>query len=147
MRTVLAYSLAKSEEMILMLKCRLLRAVVLVLMLSFAMTATAYGSLTQKLAFPDSQLEKAVRRTAGKASGALTHADVKALVELDASGRGISNLRGIEALTSLTVLGLMNNRISNAAPLSKLTKLTVLDLRNNKVRDFSPVAKIKGVRR
>jgi len=84
-----------------------------------------------------------------------TVADMVFLKELNASGRGIANLTGLQYATNLTSLNLgefyyywvwppelRTNRIENISPLSGLTKLKTLDLSNNQITDISALSEL-----
>ena len=60
---------------------------------------------------------------------------VATLTTLDASSRGISDLRGIEHAMQLETLHLRNNRITDVSPLVGLTRLTRLVLDGNPVEN------------
>ncbi len=55
------------------------------------------------------------------------------LIALDCNSSGISDLGGIEQLTSLTNLTLWGNGFTSVAPLAPLTNLTTLSLYNNSI--------------
>jgi uncharacterized repeat protein (TIGR02543 family) len=94
--------------------------------------------------FPDPNLAKAVAQAANHDVGQpLTKHDIASITGL--GGGSISNLQGIENLTSLTRLGLAGNQVSNIAPLSKLTNLTLLDLGGNRVSDVGPLANLTNL--
>jgi len=82
-----------------------------------------------------------------------TVADMVFLKELNAAGRGISDLAGLEYATNLTILNLgefyyywvwppelRTNQIENITPLSDLTRLKSLDLSNNQITDISALS-------
>lgn len=92
------------------------------------------------VAFADTSLEAAVRQALKRPAGGLRTQDLAGLNELEARGRGIVSLKGIEQLPNLTRLDLADNRIEDLAPLASLTKLKFLDLDNNRVRDLSALA-------
>jgi Leucine-rich repeat (LRR) protein len=100
----------------------------------------APGGTLAVSAFADTSLETAVRAALGKPQGLLTGADLLSLKELDASGRGIADLEGIEQLDSLTSLVLADNQVADLSPLAGLKQLRFLDLDNNKVSDISSLA-------
>ncbi|MEE2963160.1 MAG: protein kinase [Acidobacteriota bacterium] len=81
--------------------------------------------------FPDTNLEAAVREALGQADGPLTRRDLETLTELDAEleaeGREIQELTGLEYCGNLTWLNLDNNQITDLAPLAGLTQLIWLD--------------------
>ena len=100
--------------------------------------------------FPDANLEEAIKVYIGKPQGDIYQSDLERLTELDASGRGIVDLTGIEYCTSLTVFylgaGLMgNNQISDLTPLSSLTSLTELHLDNNQISDLMPLSSLTSL--
>ncbi len=94
--------------------------------------------------FPDANLEAAIRDTLDKPSGDIHSSELAALIYLNAGGRGIVNLSGLEYCINLTWLGLYNNQISDLTPLSGLTKLGSgwggLDLSNNQISNLAPLS-------
>ena len=91
------------------------------------------------LVFADPQLEAAVRDAVGRPFGLLHPTDIANLSRLDASGRKIERLDGIEALSALHVLDLSSNAIADIAPLATLKKLISLHLRQNNIADLAPL--------
>lgn len=90
--------------------------------------------------FADANLEQAVREAVGKpAEVPLTQGDVAKLKALDAKGRKIQDLTGINQLRQLERLDLSNNAIENLEPLSRLWNLMSLDLSGNRITDLSPL--------
>jgi len=87
--------------------------------------------------FRDPNLESAIRGALGKPEGVITDSDLKKLITLDASGRGIQDLTGIERCVNLEELFLSRNRISDISPLGQLTKLKRLYLDENEISDIS----------
>ena len=87
------------------------------------------------LAFADSALQVAVDEAVVGTSGAL--------VALSASGRGITDLGGIEQLTQLEALDLAHNAIRDLSPLAGLRQLRLLDLGNNQIEEVSPLRSLK----
>ena len=82
-----------------------------------------------------------------------TVADMVFLKELNAPGRGISDLTGLEYATNLTSLNLgelfyywvwppelRTNQIQDITPLSGLTRLNSLDISNNQITDISALS-------
>ncbi|MGC8845055.1 MAG: leucine-rich repeat domain-containing protein, partial [Candidatus Hydrogenedens sp.] len=65
--------------------------------------------------------------------------------KLDASYLGITDLTGLEACTSLTVLNLVSNEITNVSPLSSLTNLIYLLLGKNQITDISSLSGLTGL--
>ena len=91
-------------------------------------------------AFPDSSLEAAVREALGTVNGSLAEAELLTLTQLEAQGRGIAELSGIERLGNLAVLDLAENRIGAIALLAELDSLVFLDLSGNPLGDITPLA-------
>ena len=87
------------------------------------------------LAFADSALQVAVDEAVASTSGAL--------VALSASGRGITDLGGIEQLTQLEALDLAHNAIRDLSPLAGLRQLRLLDLGNNQIEEVSPLGSLE----
>lgn len=85
--------------------------------------------------FPDENLENAVRRAIDKNKGDIYYSDVKNLKVLDAIGRGIKDLTGIENLKGLEKLGLWANLVdsSQLVHLKDLRNLKNLDLAANRL--------------
>ncbi len=106
-----------------------------------ALAGLACGSAEAEIVtFADPNLEAAVREAIDKRAGDIYRSDVEGLASLDASGREIGDLRGLEYLTSLTHLYLIDNGITNISVLANLTGLTELYLGWNQISDISPLA-------
>lgn len=95
--------------------------------------------------FPDAKLEAAVREVINKPTGKLTTTDLATMTFLDVSGRGITDLRGLEHGANLTKLRLENSRITDLSPLAGLTNLTELHLPDNQITDLSPLADLTNL--
>ena len=114
------------------------------------------------VAFADPNLEAAVRDRLGIPSDPLTIADLAGLTWLDAGGRGLTDLSGLEAAVNLDWLRLADNRgiqsfepltylsalrtlivdgcgLSDLSELAVLTRLEDLNIANNLVQDLSPL--------
>ncbi len=98
------------------------------------------AGLEKPLLFADINLELAVREAIGKRQGNLFSTDVKGLRNLNAAGRGIVDLGGIEQVTDLVAIDLRSNRIAELDPLSGIPNLTAIQLSDNEVADLSPLA-------
>jgi len=98
-----------------------------------AVTITPLVPPEVPVVFADPELAAAVRQTLPDAGDIITAAELAAVTELHAAGRGISDLAGIEALTALTVLDLADNQITEPLPLYYLTALRTLDLGGNSI--------------
>ena len=79
----------------------------------------------------DPGLEEAVREKLDRPRGPVYQTDLTTTTELDASGRGITSLKGLEHFTKLVDLNLEDNKVADLTPLSKLGMLKNLNLRNN----------------
>lgn len=101
----------------------------------------------EEVTFPDANLEGAVREAIEKPEGPIYAHKVAGLTLLNASGRSISDLGGLEYATGLTYLDLSNNQVSDVSPLAGLTNLTRLDLYINSIADISPLAGLTGLDR
>ncbi|NLD48800.1 MAG: hypothetical protein GX660_16675, partial [Clostridiaceae bacterium] len=136
-------------------------------------TAAIYNSLKQrdyelKPGFTDKNLESAVRLAIGKNTGDLSISDLSKVTELNADGKGISDLQGIQYLVNMEELELSNNNIkiidplksliglkklslaynslNSAEALSYLSNLEYLDLDNNSISDFTPLTECTNIR-
>jgi Leucine-rich repeat (LRR) protein len=89
--------------------------------------------------FPDPGLEEAIRSHVSKQSGDLYSSDVDTIRYFSAVEAGISDLSGMEALTSLASAQLGNNSIVDLAPLGHLENLVGLYLNANRVSNLSPL--------
>lgn len=96
---------------------------------------------------PDANLrnrfEWLFRNTGG---GAITSADMATLTRLQAAGRGIVDLTGLEFAIRLTYLSLAGNAIRDLSPLAELTDLEHLFLAGNRIADLAPLAGLSGLR-
>ncbi len=109
--------------------------------------------------FADSSLERAVRTALGSQVGGdptssltdptvppLRPTDLATLTKLDASGRGIQSLDGLQHATALDTLYLFSNKITDVSPLSSLTNLKMLSLDRNKITDVSPLGNLTNLK-
>ena len=90
--------------------------------------------------FPDKNLEAALRAVLLEPKGELTEAQLGNVFVLEAKGKNIANLSGLEKCKNLALLRVTKNEISDLKPLKDLTNLQSLDLENNKVADVTPLA-------
>jgi internalin A len=94
--------------------------------------------------FPDPQLEAAVRQQVFAKRGTeepLVESDVVNVSTVQASGRGITNLAGLEKCRSLAMLEIANNQVSDLGPLAGLERLQFLDAQGNQISDLTPLAR------
>lgn len=86
----------------------------------------------QVIEMPDPNLAAAVREALDLApNAAITKQAVRGLARLDAGGRNINDLTGLEHATELQSLRLNDNQISDITPLADLTQLGWLRLSDN----------------
>ncbi len=101
----------------------------------------------EEVIFADANLEAAVREAIEKEEGPIYAHEVAGLTLLNADGRSISDLSGLEYATGLTELYLWNNEISDISSLAGLTGLTHLNLYGNSIADILPLAGLTGLER
>ncbi len=110
------------------------------------LTGLTAPALTNAAEFPDKNLESAVRASLHLDEKAELKDDVlKNLYVLEASGREIQNLTGLEACTNVSLIKLSKNKIRDLAPLKDLKNLQSLDLSGNEIEDLSPVSGLTGL--
>jgi len=90
----------------------------------------------QKVVFRDPNLEASIREVLAQPLQPLHASEVSKIIELDAAGKGITSLAGIEYLSNLTVLNLENNKIQDVSSLAGLKKLRKLNLKSNGLTDL-----------
>jgi len=91
------------------------------------------------ITFSDANLEKVIRVQINKPTGDIFKSDVEKITSLKAESLEITNLSGIENLTSLNALDLDSNQISNIESLKGLTKMNSLDLNDNQISNLEPL--------
>ena len=131
--------------------------------------APVEGDTSQVVDIPDPNLRAAIAEALNKAPGdAITRAEmetlgeleaqshlyrlrsenspsevIEILGELEAQGRKITDLRGIEFAINLTRLNVTNNTISDISPVASLTNLSTLHIGGNTISDISPLANLR----
>ena len=130
--------------------------------LTVALLLTALVQLTAQpvqaeVSIPDDNLANAIRETLNLPTNAVITADAMlALRVLDAPGKEIADLTGLEHAVNLTRLDLggafVNDEwhthpISDVSPLAGLTQLTYLGLSGTDVSDVSPLANLTQLTR
>jgi Leucine-rich repeat (LRR) protein len=96
--------------------------------------------------FEDTKLELLIREALGKSSGDISASELKGLKALEARGKEIKSLRGIECCSSLLFLLLERNSIIDLSPLAGLTSLETLALNENQISDISPLAGLASLK-
>jgi len=95
--------------------------------------------------FADPNLEAAVRKYVFEKrynSEPITAQDVADLSTIEARGKEIKSLAGLEHCRSLALLSLPENEIEDLTPISGLKNLQLLDLSKNKIRDVAPLREL-----
>ena len=128
---------------------KMLIAVLTLLLTAMLLTTTATAQV-EVVSIPDANLAAAIREALGLPTDAVITADAMLdLIELEARGKGIADLTGLEHAVNLTRLHLGStwvnngghaNPISDVSPLAALTQLTELNLVGTDVLDVSPLA-------
>lgn len=122
-------------------RARALTAGVLAGLCSLAVGAPLLADL-----FPDKNLETAVRKyvfAKRNNQEPLTEDDVKDLSTIEARGKKIQDLTGLEKCRSLAQLVLSGGEVADVGPLKGLKNLQLLDLSKNKIQDVSPLGELK----
>jgi len=94
----------------------------------------------------DVNLENVIRKMIDKPVGKIYESDVKDITVLDATGKNIKELLGIENLVNLKSLNLEKNSISNIEPLRQLSNLEELCLDSNDIKDVSALENITSIK-
>ena len=93
------------------------------------------------VSIPDANLASVVRETLDLTPGdAISQLDMLRLGRLEATGRQITDLTGLEYAVNLKELLLGDNQISDITPLAESTIIEGLELYNNNISDISSLA-------
>jgi Leucine-rich repeat (LRR) protein len=123
-------------------------ALLIALLATVVLSTSIISADDSEVIFPDPNLEQVIREEIQKPAPEPVYAsDLQGLTFLNASGRGIDDLHGLEYCTALTRLDLYDNSISDIRPLASLTSLRDLYLQNNLIRDISPLANLTNLRK
>ena len=96
--------------------------------------------------FPDKNLEAAIRDVLKhEPKVELTDEKLQDVYFLEAPGKDIKDLTGLEKCKNLALIKLTKNKISDLKPLKDLANLQSLDLADNEIKDISPLASLKGL--
>src|SRR3954469_18408324 len=96
--------------------------------------------------FPDKNLEDGIRAVLKhEPKVELTDEKLQNVYILEAPGKEIKDLTGLEKCKNLALLKLSKNRIKDIGPLKGLTNLQSLDLADNEIADLAPLADLKGL--
>lgn len=95
------------------------------------------------VAIPDKNLEAALRSLVFEKKDdpkkELTEEDLNKIFIMQAKGKGIKDLTGLEKCLNLQLLDLANNEVADLAPIKGLTHIQSLDLSQNKITDLAPL--------
>ncbi len=119
------------------------RFAVIITVLSVNLTAWSHAQVVH---FLDPNLRVAVAEKIGINPARITTDALQDLKVLEARGREIENLEGIQHARNLTRLDLGNNLISDITPLTGLTNLRRLTLYDNRITDINAVSGFKQLR-
>jgi Leucine-rich repeat (LRR) protein len=103
---------------------------------------------TARAGLPDKNLEAAVRSVIFEKKGTdaeITDDDLKKVYILEARGKGIKDLTGMEKCINLMQLNLTKNEISDVSALKEIKNLQSLDLSHNKIADVAPLGNIAAL--
>ena len=90
---------------------------------------------------PDPNLRAVIEEALGKTPGVPITVEEMAILEgIDAEGKDISDLTGLEFATNIYFLKLSANNISDLSAIAGLTRLQLLNFDENRVSDLSPLA-------
>jgi hypothetical protein len=92
------------------------------------------------IAFPDSNLEAAIRRQIHKPNGDIYKSDVMLMTFLEGNQAGISDLTGIGQCSNLTTIYMSGNHISDLGPLSELHRLASIQFVGNNISVLAPLS-------
>lgn len=98
--------------------------------------------------FPDKNLEAVVRHEVFEkrtSKEPLVEADVVNISTIKGNGKGIANLKGLEACRSLAALDLADNNIEDLTPIQGLKKIQTITLKKNKIKDIAPLAELTAL--
>jgi len=108
-------------------------------------TTITITTTTAKALIPDENLEAAIIDEFQLSGRPIYKSDLETLTTLEATGKYISDLTGLEFCIYLEILEISQNSISNLSPLSKLQNLRRLDLSSNFISDISPLVENSGL--
>src|SRR5262249_2211127 len=95
--------------------------------------------------FVDKHLEEAIREALHEPKERLTDERLANLSVLEAAGKNIRDLRGLEKCPNVALINLAKNQVADLTPLKGLTNLQSLNLAGNKVSDLKPLAGLTGL--
>ena len=122
-----------------------LTVLTLILVLTALVQLTA-SPVQAEVSIPDAELAAVIRETLGLPAGAAITANaMRNLTRLDAAGRGIADLTGLEHAVNLERLFLGDTTVSDVSALANLTNLEELSLSFTAVSDVSALANLTNL--
>ncbi len=118
---------------------KILSAMLVVLTIIAALLAYRLYYERSTVVFVDENLETLISEVLEIPPGKITAADMKQIIELDATGREIRCLDGMQHATEIVWLELEDNFVEDVSPLAGLRRLETLSLRNNEIIDLDAV--------
>ena len=110
-------------------------------LLTITVLAASTRSALAGSPFPDKNLEAAIRDVLKhEPKVELTDEKLQDIYFLEAPGKDIKDLTGLEKCKNLALIKLTKNKISDLKPLKDLANLQSLDLAQNEIKDISPLA-------
>lgn len=104
-----------------------------------------FSGFAQVVEIPDPQLRRAIQIELGKLNGDITVKDLESLTELDASGRGIKIITGLEHAVNLSVLDLGGNQLKSLTHSKLPPWLVELDLRGNPLTSLTSIERLESL--
>ena len=102
------------------------------------------GSAQEEIWMPDPNLRQAVREELALPTPVpLTKENILQLSGLDARGKGITDIQGLEFARNLTHFDFGGNHIQDISPLQHLSKLSGISLFGNQISDLSPLIPLR----
>lgn len=98
-----------------------------------------------RISIYDQKIKSAVQAKLNKKDSNFTVEDVLKIKELNLSGRGLSDLQGLQFLVNLTDLDLSDNNISNLQHINNLDGLKRLVLDSNKIESLDYLANLNAL--
>jgi hypothetical protein len=116
-----------------------LQLILAILLMAAALLIFRLYYETGTVVFDDQNLASLVSEILDKPADEIIVRDMKLLLELDAAGKNIRRLGGLQHATELVRLNLEDNFIEDVSPLARMRRLEALNLRNNEIIDLEAV--------
>lgn len=92
--------------------------------------------------FADSNLEAVIRNKINKPTGTLYKSDVEGITRLEIRNAGVTSLDGIENLSNLQGLGVLDNSVYDIDSVKYLTKLDTIALRSMQLKNMDEIISV-----